>query len=62
MKNHSNHADILEPNDEPIIFEDIEKKSEELKPIQKEFDALMSEARQIMSKQRKTSKERLSYI
>ncbi len=41
---------------------DIEKKSEELKKNHEEAETLMSEARQIMGKQRKTNKERLAYI
>jgi hypothetical protein len=41
---------------------DIDKKSEELKPILEELERFRSEVRQVMSKQSKISKERLAHI
>jgi len=62
MKNHSKHADELEPYEEPQILEELAKKSEEVKTFHKEIESLMSEVRQVQSKKIKINKERLIYI
>ena len=62
MKIHIKHGDQLEPCEEPQIFDELEKKTEEVKPLIEEIESLMSEAKQLLSKKRKITSERLIYI
>ena len=62
MKNHIQHADQLEPYEEPQILEEFKKKLEIMETFDIEKESLMSEARQVLNKKRKITKERLIYI